>query len=92
MELRLLKNYKLLTNYNILNFNLRSYGSYLQYYLLRLCQEKVYSLVDTFFKKMGQPRPLFVYFQSFLKQTIQISQQINVKKCPSSIRHWDSNT
>ena len=61
----LLKNYKLLTNYNILNFNLRSYGSYLQYYLLRLCQEKVYSLVDTFFKKMGQPRPLFVYVQSF---------------------------
>ena len=45
-----------------------------------------------FFKKMGQPRPLFVYFQSFLKQTIQISQQINLKKCPSSIRHWDSNT
>ena len=39
---------------------------------------------------MGEPRPLFVYIQTF--QTIQILQQIIVKKCPSSIRRWDSNT
>ena len=39
---------------------------------------------------MGQPSLFFVYFCLF-KQTIQFLQQINVKKCPSSIRHWDSN-
>ena len=31
----------------------------------------------TFLK--GHPRPLFVYFWSFIKQTLQILQQINVK-------------
>ena len=46
---------------------------------------------SSFFKKMGQPRPLFVYFRLF-KQTLQFLQQINVKKCPSSIRRWDSNS
>ena len=40
---------------------------------------------------MGQPRPLFHLFSVFFKQTIQFLQQINVKKCPSSIRRWDSN-
>ena len=39
-----------------------------------------------FFKKMGQPRPLFNLFSVFFKQTIQFLQQINVKKCPSSIQ------
>ena len=46
---------------------------------------------STFFKKMGNPRPLFVYFQSFQTNINTILQQINVKKCPSSIQHWDSN-
>ena len=40
--------------------------------------------------KLCHPRPLFVYFRLF-KQTIQFLQQINVKKCPSSIWCWDSN-
>ena len=32
----------------------------------------------------------YVYFRLF-KQALQFLQQINVKQCPSSIRHWDSN-
>ena len=40
---------------------------------------------------MGQPRPLFCLFSVFFKQTLQFLQQINVKKCPSSIRRRDSN-
>ena len=40
---------------------------------------------------MGQPRPLFRLFSVFFKQTLQFLQQINVKKCPSSIRRRDSN-
>ena len=39
---------------------------------------------------IGQPGLFFVYFCLF-KQTLQFLQQINVKKCPSSIRHRDSN-
>ena len=38
---------------------------------------------------MGQPRPLFRLFLVFFKQTIQLFQQINVKKCQSSIWCWD---
>ena len=45
----------------------------------------------TFFKKMGQPRPLFHLFSSF-QTHITILQQINVKKCPSSIRCPDLNS
>ena len=44
----------------------------------------------TFLK--GHPRPLFVYFWSFIKQTLQILQQINVTKCPSTTCCWDSNS
>ena len=40
---------------------------------------------------MGQPRPLFCLFFGLFKQTLQFSQQIYVKKCPSSIRCWDLN-
>ena len=40
---------------------------------------------------MYHPRPLYVYFRLF-KQTLQFLQQINVKKCPSSIQFWDSNS
>ena len=32
---------------------------------------------------------MFIF--GLFKQTIQFLQQINVKKCPSSIRRWDSN-
>ena len=35
-------------------------------------------------------RLFFVYFCLF-KQTLPFLQQINVNKCPSSIRSWDSN-
>ena len=45
-----------------------------------------------FFLKMGHPRPLFRFiFGPFQTNINTILQQINVKKCPSSIRHWDSN-
>ena len=40
---------------------------------------------------MGIPRPLFVYFRLVYKQTLQLLQQINVNKCPFSIRCMDSN-
>ena len=45
-----------------------------------------------FFKKMGHPRPLFRLFLLSFKQTIQILQQIQVKKCPSSIKCRDLNS
>ena len=41
--------------------------------------------------KMGQPRPLIIYFRSFETNIITILQQIYVKKCPSNIWCWDSN-
>ena len=44
-----------------------------------------------FFKKWANPGLFFVYFHLF-KQTLQFLQQINVKKCPSSIRRQDSNS
>ena len=40
---------------------------------------------------MGQPRPLSSFICGPFKQkSLQILQQINVKKCPSSIRCQDS--
>ena len=41
---------------------------------------------------MGHTRPLFRLFLVSFKQTIQILQQIIVKKCPFSIWCWDSNS
>ena len=41
---------------------------------------------------MGHPRPLLHLFLVFFKQRMQISQQIYVKKCPSSIWYFDSNS
>ena len=41
----------------------------------------------TFFKKMGQPRPLFCLFSVFSNK----HYNFYVKKCPSSIWCWDSN-
>ena len=42
----------------------------------------------TIFLKMGHPQPILGLF----KQTIQILQQNNVKKCPYNIWCWDSNS
>ena len=44
----------------------------------------------TFFR-WANPGLFFIYFRLF-KQTLQFLQQINVKKCPSSIRRQDSNS
>ena len=41
---------------------------------------------------MGHPQPLSNLFLVFSKPTTQILHHIKVKKCPSSIRHWDSKT
>ena len=42
--------------------------------------------------KMGLPRPLLSFIFGLFKQTsLKLFQQIYVKKCPSSIRCWDSN-
>ena len=44
-----------------------------------------------FFIKDGPfPASFLIYFHLF-KQTLQFLQQINEKKCPSSIQSWDSN-
>ena len=37
--------------------------------------------INCFFKKMGRPRPLFVYFLVFSNKHYKFLQQINVKKC-----------
>ena len=44
-----------------------------------------------FLKKWANPDLFFIYFRLF-KHTLQFLQQINVKKCPSSIRFRDSNS
>ena len=41
--------------------------------------------------KMDQPRSLFLLFLVFLYKNFKFLHQIYVKKCPSSIRCWDSN-
>ena len=43
------------------------------------------------FFKIGPTPASFLFIFGLFKQTIQFLQQINVKKCPSSIRRWDSN-
>ena len=45
-----------------------------------------------FFLKMGQPRPLFCLFSSFQTNITNFTTNMNVKKCPSSIWRWDSNS
>ena len=48
--------------------------------------------VVNIFLKMGQPRPLLSFIFGLFKETsLQILHQINVKKCPSSIRCRDLN-
>ena len=44
-----------------------------------------------FFKKWANPGLFFVYFRSFSNKHNTILQQINVKKCSSSIQRKDSN-
>ena len=47
---------------------------------------------SAYFLKMGQPRPLLSFIFGIFKQTsLQNLQQINAKKCPSSIRCQDLN-
>ena len=50
-------------------------------------------IVFVFFKKMGQPGPLFVYFGSFQTNIITIftTDQCEKMSCPSSIRRRDLN-
>ena len=45
-----------------------------------------------FKKKMGQPRPLIHLFSSFQTNITNFTTNMYVKKCPSSIRCWDSNS
>ena len=64
-------------------------------YLVRIPADYIvlyaYLLTGVLLKKWANPGLFFVYFRLF-KQTIQFLQQINVKKCPSSIRRRDSNS
>ena len=46
----------------------------------------------SFFNKKWAIRCLFLFILGLFKQTIQLLQQINVKKCPSSILHQDANS
>ena len=48
-------------------------------------------VIALFFFKIGPTPASFLFIFGLFKQTIQFLQQINVKKCPSSIRRWDSN-
>ena len=49
--------------------------------------------LDTFILILNGPAPASLSFIfGLFNQAIQFLQQINVKKCPSSIRCWDSNT
>ena len=49
-------------------------------------------MTSTFFFKMGQPRPFLSFIFCLFKQTsLQIVQQINVKKISISLLRRDSN-
>ena len=45
-----------------------------------------------FFLNGPSPASFSFIFGIFQTNLNKILQQINVKKCPSSLRHWDSNT
>ena len=47
--------------------------------------------METVFLNGLTPASFCVYFRSFQTNNTIFQQQINVKICPSSIRHWDSN-
>ena len=59
-------------------------------------KERFLNKVEKYFQKcylkMGQPRPLFCLFSSFQTNITNFTTNMNVKKCPSSIRRWDSNS
>ena len=48
-------------------------------------------LTQSFFLKWANPASFLFIFGLFQTNINTILQQINVKKCPSSIRHRDSN-
>ena len=58
-----------------------------------LVQLSAWSSKDRTISLRNGPFPglFFLYFRLF-KKTLQLLQQIHVKKCPSSIWYWDSNT
>ena len=60
---------------------------------LELREENITKLLFRFciFLKMGQPRPLIIYFWSFQTNIITILATNICEKCPSSIWCWDSN-
>ena len=58
----------------------------------RWTKGKVINFEMFFLKKMGQPRPLFCLFSSIQTNITNFTTNMNVKKCPSSIQHRDSNS
>ena len=53
-------------------------------------QGKLMLLLQEIFLKWAIPGLFFVYF-CLLMQTLQFLQQINMKKCPTSMWRWDLN-
>ena len=47
---------------------------------------------SSFFKKNGPTPASFCLFSSFQTNITNFTTNMNVKKCPSSIRRWDSNS
>ena len=71
-------------------------GPTLESAVLRQLKRIIFSKYNTgtsilIVQEWANPGFFFIYFRPF-KHTLQFLQQINVKKCPSSIRHWDSNS
>ena len=68
-------------------------------FIFPLCMHSAYFFVqhsllrtESFFKKMGQPRPLFHFFQSFQSNnTILSTHQCGKMSCPYSISYRESN-
>ena len=56
-----------------------------------VCTTGSIPIIEKLFLKIGPTPASFLFIFGLFKQTIQFLQQINVKKCPSSIRRWDSN-
>ena len=48
-------------------------------------------MIDIYMRFLFLKMSIPATFRFFYKQTIQFLQQINVKKCPSRIQHWDLN-
>ena len=64
---------------------------YIKHAILENFPRNVSEVGSFFKKKMGQPGLFFIYFRSFSNKHQYNFTTINVKKCPSSIRHRDSN-